>query len=92
MSEPSQVEVLGPEQRDEAVEVLCTAFSNYPVFRFALQDAGANYARGLEALIGHFTDTRLATGCPVLTDANVAFDCRVGSLIEQGSHSVMWPP
>ena len=32
----------------------------------------------------------LATGCPVLKDANVAFDCRIGSLIEQGSHSVMF--
>ncbi|WP_422367460.1 flavin reductase [Pelagibius sp.] len=30
------------------------------------------------------------TGCPVLEDANVAFDCRIGSLIEQGSHSVMF--
>lgn len=33
---------------------------------------------------------KLATGCPVLEDANVAFDCRIGSLIEQGSHSVMF--
>ncbi|MCB1356656.1 MAG: flavin reductase [Maritimibacter sp.] len=32
----------------------------------------------------------LATGCPVLEDANVAFDCRIGSVIEQGSHSVMF--
>lgn len=31
-----------------------------------------------------------ATGCPVLKDANVALDCRIGSLIEQGSHSVMF--
>ncbi len=34
--------------------------------------------------------TTKATGCPVLIDANVAFDCRIGSLIEQGSHSVMF--
>ncbi len=34
--------------------------------------------------------TTLVTGCPVLKDANVAFDCRIGSVIEQGSHSVMF--
>ena len=34
--------------------------------------------------------TTLATGCPVLRDANVAFDCRIASVIEQGSHSVMF--
>lgn len=32
----------------------------------------------------------LKTGCPVLKDANVALDCRIGSVIEQGSHSVMF--
>ncbi len=32
----------------------------------------------------------LETGSPVLRDANVAFDCRIGSVLEQGSHSVMF--
>ncbi|WP_353475819.1 flavin reductase (plasmid) [Salipiger sp. H15] len=32
----------------------------------------------------------LKTGSPVLADANVAFDCRIGSVIEQGSHSVLF--
>lgn len=32
----------------------------------------------------------LETGAPVLTDANVAFDCRIGNVLEQGSHSVMF--
>jgi flavin reductase len=32
----------------------------------------------------------LDTGSPVLRDANVAFDCRIGSVLEQGSHSVMF--
>lgn len=30
------------------------------------------------------------TGAPVLKDANVAFDCRIGSVLKQGSHSVMF--
>lgn len=33
---------------------------------------------------------RLASGSPVLTDANVAFDCRIGSRLEQGTHSVFF--
>ena len=32
----------------------------------------------------------LKTGSPVLADANVAFDCRIGSVLEQGSHSVLF--
>jgi flavin reductase len=32
----------------------------------------------------------LETGSPVLKDANVALDCRIGSVLEQGSHSVMF--
>lgn len=34
--------------------------------------------------------TKLHSDCPVLEDANVAFDCRIGSRIEQGSHTVMF--
>jgi flavin reductase len=32
----------------------------------------------------------LATGSPVLKDANVSMDCRIGSVFEQGTHSVMF--
>lgn len=49
----------------------------------------ARYVEGVDRW-AHGTWTTLATGCPVLEDANVAFDCRIGSLIEQGSHSVMF--
>lgn len=32
----------------------------------------------------------LATGCPVLDDALVAFDCRISNCIDQSSHSVVF--
>jgi ribosomal protein S18 acetylase RimI-like enzyme len=66
MSDGSPIERLGADQRDEAVEVLCEAFCDYPVFRYVLKDAGKGYSHGLRTLIGHFTDTRLDRGCPVL--------------------------
>lgn len=34
--------------------------------------------------------TRLSTGAPALSDANVAFDCRIGSRLEQGTHTVLF--
>lgn len=34
--------------------------------------------------------TRLATGCPVLRDALVAFDCRIAQMFEVGTHTVMF--
>ena len=67
MDERLVVERLGPYSRNEAVEVLCEAFRDYPVFRYALKDAGESYSRDLDALIGHFTDARLMQGYPVLT-------------------------
>lgn len=56
------------------------------------QDLCASFARYVPG-VDRFAKgewTTLATGCPVLTDANVAFDCRIASVIEQGSHSVMF--
>lgn len=31
-----------------------------------------------------------ATGSPVLEDSNVSLDCRIGSVLEQGTHSVLF--
>lgn len=49
----------------------------------------ARYAKGVDRFaLGRWTT--LATGSPVLTDSNVSLDCRIGSLLEQGTHSVMF--
>jgi len=55
----------------------------------ALSGVFARYVEGVDRW-SHGEWTTLVTGCPVLKDANVAFDCRIGSVIEQGSHSVMF--
>ncbi len=34
--------------------------------------------------------TRLATGCPVLRDALVSFDCTIAQMFEVGTHTVMF--
>lgn len=54
-----------------------------------LSNVFTHYVEGVDRWI-HGDWITLKTGCPVLTDANVTFDCRIGSLIEQGSHSVMF--
>ncbi|MDA9207710.1 flavin reductase [Octadecabacter sp.] len=56
------------------------------------QDLSAVFARFVEGVDRFSYGEWVAqdTGCPVLRDANVAFDCRIGSVLEQGSHSVMF--
>ena len=49
----------------------------------------ARYVEGVDRF-SHGDWGTLETGCPVLQDANVALDCRISSVVEQGSHSVMF--
>lgn len=60
------IERLSPSQRNEAVELLCAAFRDYPVMRFVLGDAGDDHEARLRELIGFFCDKRLTRGWPVL--------------------------
>ncbi|MEP1767807.1 MAG: flavin reductase [Sulfitobacter sp.] len=56
------------------------------------QDLSGIFARFVEGVdrFSHGEWITKETGAPVLADANVAFDCRIGSVVEQGSHSVMF--
>lgn len=54
-----------------------------------LSNIFARFVPGVDRF-SHGTWTTAQTGAPVLQDANVAFDCRIGSVVEQGSHSVMF--
>ncbi|MQY43997.1 flavin reductase [Epibacterium sp. SM1969] len=56
------------------------------------QELSGHFARYVEGVdrFSFGTWKTLETGSPVLVDANVSFDCRIGSVIEQGSHSVMF--
>ncbi|THH34441.1 flavin reductase [Aliishimia ponticola] len=49
----------------------------------------ARYVEGVDRF-AHGTWTTSKTGAPVLTDANVAFDCRIASTSTQGTHSVLF--
>jgi GNAT superfamily N-acetyltransferase len=51
---------------DEVVDALCDAFHDYPVMRYAVGDAGADYDRRLNMLIGVFVARRIDHGHPIL--------------------------
>jgi GNAT superfamily N-acetyltransferase len=55
-----------PERINEVVEVLCDSFHDYPVMRYALEDAGADYDHQLRALIHVFVSGRTLRGDPIL--------------------------
>jgi GNAT superfamily N-acetyltransferase len=57
---------LSREHFDEVVSTLCAAFHDYPVMRYVLKDAGAEYDARLNQLVGYFTDSRVCRGWPVL--------------------------
>jgi len=50
----------------EVVEALFDAFHDYPVMRYAVGDAGADYDRRLRMLIGVFVARRIDHGHPIL--------------------------
>lgn len=56
------------------------------------QDLSNTFARFVPGVdrFSHGDWFTMDTGAPVLRDANVAFDCRIGSVLKQGSHSVMF--
>lgn len=54
------------KEKSEAVEVLASAFHDYPVMRFVLKTKGEEYARQLKALMEFYCEARLAKNRPVL--------------------------
>ncbi|HXT71434.1 MAG TPA: GNAT family N-acetyltransferase [Vicinamibacterales bacterium] len=58
------VEVLGPEDVPEILDVFCDAFSDYPVMKYVLGPGGNTHAR-LEKLIGYFVARRVRLGGPL---------------------------
>jgi len=62
----SVVERLPVHRAEEAVDVLCDAFRDYPVFRHVIAEAGDEYDERLRALIGFFVAARFHRDEPVL--------------------------
>jgi GNAT superfamily N-acetyltransferase len=54
------------KEKNEAVEVLASAFHDYPVMRFVLKTKGEEYATQLKALMEFYCEARLEKNRPVL--------------------------
>jgi len=61
-----EVKKLPPDRADEAVDVLCEAFVDYPVMRFIIGQAGNAYAQHLRTLVYFFTMARFLRNDVVL--------------------------
>lgn len=57
---------LPAERANEAVDALVDAFHDYPVMRYVVGDAGQDYDRRLDLLIGVFVGRRVEQGDPIL--------------------------
>jgi len=57
-----KVELCTQAQKEEALDVLCDAFHEYPVMRYVLADSGPDYDGALRALIDLFCQARLTHG------------------------------
>lgn len=55
-----------PERIAETVDALCEAFHDYPVMRYGVGDAGAQYDRFLREMIHVFVSSRILREDPIL--------------------------
>jgi hypothetical protein len=62
----SPVHIISPDRLDEIVDVLCDAFHDYPVMRYLVGAAHADYDVRLRRLIGFFAYRRGRMGAPYL--------------------------
>jgi ribosomal protein S18 acetylase RimI-like enzyme len=61
-----KIERLTRKDKSETVEVLTSAFQDYPVMRFVLKTNGEEYATQLKAIMEFYCEARLAKDRPVL--------------------------
>lgn len=57
---------LSRQEKEQAVDILASAFFDYPVMRYILKDSDQLYGDHLEALLGLFCETRLTREWPLL--------------------------
>lgn len=70
----------------EAVETLADAFHDYPVMRYVIGNAGDDYDRRLDLLIGVFVGRRVAHGHPILAVEQESAVLGVATLTPPGEH------
>ena len=61
-----QVERLNRSDKEDAVNVLTSAFHEYPVMRYILKSNAEKYESDLKALMGFFYESRLTREFPLL--------------------------
>jgi GNAT superfamily N-acetyltransferase len=61
-----QIKRLNYDDKPDAVEILATAFYDYPVMRYVLSDAGNRYPDHIRALVGFYLETRYTRDWPIL--------------------------
>ena len=60
------VQEIGRDRKEDALDVLCAAFDDYPVMRYVVGPPDAGYADRVRELIGFFVEARLARNVPLL--------------------------
>ena len=85
-----QIERLNYDDKPAAVEILATAFYDYPVMRYILRDAGATYDDDIRSLVGFYLETRYTRDFPIL-------GLREGGVLQavagiNAPENVPWPP
>jgi len=55
-----------PDRYDDAVDVFCDSFRDYPLMRYIIGEVGDRYEQHLRRLVGYFTESRFSRGYPVL--------------------------
>jgi GNAT superfamily N-acetyltransferase len=83
------VTTLPPHRSSEAVDVLADAFHDYPVMRYVIGNAGEDYDRSLQLLIGLFVARRVAHGHPILAAETDGKVLGVATLTPPGEY---WTP
>ena len=82
------IEQLTYDDKAEAVEILATAFYNYPVMRYVL-DRGVQYDAHIRELVGFYLETRYTRDFPIL---GLRADGQLQSVAGiNAPESVQWP-
>lgn len=86
-----EVEQLTRADRDDVIGILMSSFEDYPVFRYILQDSGADeYPSLLQALVEFYTDLRYSRDYLVLGTRHN--DQLVSASLVNTPEKKPWPP
>ncbi len=85
-----QIDRLKYNDKSDAVEILATAFYDYPVMRYILRDAEKTYDDDIRSLVGFYLETRYTRDFPILGLWEEGVLQAVAGI--NAPESVPWPP